>query len=97
MIIGAPNSALIVDIGSGYVKRLQMISQMRSKFAPTNAVAATVVRWLEVWNSPRAICGTATPTNAIGPQKAVIPPANRQVAITIIRRVRSILTPKARA
>ena len=97
MIIGAPNKALIVDIGSGYVNRLHNISQISSKLDPTNAVAATVVRWFEVWNKPRAIWGTATPTKAIGPQKAVIPPAKRQVAITIILRVLSILTPNALA
>ena len=42
--MGAPKRALIVDIGSGYVNRLQMISQISSRLAPTNAEAVIVVR-----------------------------------------------------
>ena len=62
-----------------------------------SAEAGIVMRWLEVWNKPRAMCGTATPMNAIGPQKAVTPPASRPVANTMNRRVRDTLIPKPRA
>lgn len=87
MIIGAPISDERVDIGSGYVHSDERMSQTSNKFAPINAQAGSVSRWFVVWNSPRAICGTATPTKAIGPQKAVIPPTSSPVANTIAQRM----------
>ena len=79
-MIGAPNSADTVEIGSGYTKSEHSTSHTSSRQAPMRAEAGMVMRWLEVRKIPRAICGTATPMNAIGPQNAVIPPANRPVA-----------------
>ena len=90
-----------VDIGSDKLRLYDASetrqSQSKSRFAPSRAQAGTVSRWLEVCISPRARCGTATPMNAMGPHQAVTPPANRDVASTMPRRVRGILMPNARA
>ena len=96
-MIGAPKRALIVEMGNAYVPILQSISQISKIFAPIKAEAGIVKRWLLVANTPRAICGTATPINAIGPQNAVTLPANKHDATTIIQRVRSTLMPSPRA
>ena len=95
--MGAPNSALIVLIGNVYAGICEIISQNNISEAPQRTVAGINILWLEVRKSPRAICGMATPTKAIGPVKAVIPPASNPVAITIKNRVRTIETPNPRA
>ena len=89
IITGAPKRALTVEMGSGYVKSEQSTSHTSNRHAPISTQAGMVTRWFEVLKMPRAICGTATPINAIGPQKAVTPPASNPVAITMNRRVRS--------
>ena len=73
------------------------MSQINTILALINADPGTVNRWLLVAKTPRAICGTATPINAIGQQNAVTLPANKHDATTIIQRVRSTLIPKLRA
>ena len=47
-----------------------------------------------VLNTDRTILGTANPTNAIGPQKAVIIPANNAVIPIVAIRMVLILSPK---
>ncbi len=93
-ITGAPKSELMVLIGSVYVGICETISQISKSEAPVRSVAGSKILWLDVRKIPRAICGTATPTNAIGPVNAVMPPASKPVAITIQNRVRITETPK---
>ena len=92
MIIGAAISDDSVDIGSDKLMLYEASdtrqSHNSSRLAPNSAQAGTVSRWLDVCMIPRARCGTATPMNAIGPQKAVTPPANKPVANTMYKRVR---------
>jgi hypothetical protein len=50
-------------------------------------VAGINILCIDVLKIPRAICGMATPINAIGPVNAVIPPANNPVDSIIKKRV----------
>ena len=72
-----------------------MISQIKIRAAPIKMDAGISILWTELLKIPRAICGTAIPTKAMGPVKAVMLPANMPVAITIKILVLFILTPKA--
>ena len=77
MTIGIPNRAVMVLIGS--TSHLEIISQLSKTTAPHKAEAGNKMRWSALLNSMRAICGIAKPTKPIGPQKAVIVPANKVV------------------
>ena len=61
-----------------------MLSQISIIIAPKSNVLQNKILWLLVWKTNFAIWGTASPTNAIGPTKAVILPANMLVANSII-------------
>ena len=87
----------MVLMGKVYVGICEIISQTSNNDAPNSTHAGNKIRCNEVRNTPRAICGMATPTNAIGPVKAVIPPAKSPVASTIKKRVLVIEIPKPRA
>jgi len=62
--------------------------------APIIAVDGINILWLEVEKSMRAIWGTAKPTKAIGPEKAVITPVNKLVIAKMIFLLFLILIPK---
>ncbi len=62
--------------------------------APNKKTAGNNILWFEVLNTCLVICGMAKPINAIGPANAVIVPANKLVAITIIKRLFLMFNPK---
>ena len=86
---GAPSSDVMVFTGS----TIPCIESPDSKLhnplmiTPSSITAGSNMRWSEVRNNPRAICGTANPINPIGPQNAVIAPVSRQVHKTTKMRV----------
>ena len=97
IISGAPNKELMALIGMVYTLNCEIMSQTSSKDAPHKADAGITMLWLDDLNSPRAMCGTATPINAMGPVNAVVAPANRPVAMINTNRVFTTEMPKPRA
>ena len=89
MTIGAPNIEVIALIGktNACPGNWVNISQKSIKIAPTHADSNNKFPCLLVRNNNLAICGTARPINAIGPTKAVAPPAKILVAKIIVNRV----------
>lgn len=57
-----------------------MESQISINIAPERPTAGSSILWSEVFKKSLVKCGTAKPTKAIGPAKAVIAPAKIQVA-----------------
>ena len=51
------------------------------------------ILWLAVLKYIRLMCGTTVPTNAMGPQNAVMLPAKMLVLVKITIRHRRIFTP----
>ena len=62
--------------------------------APHRMVAGSNVLWSEVRQMSLAMCGTASPTNVIGPQKAVATAVSRPVESNRARRVRLMFIPR---
>ena len=71
-----------------------MVSHNNIKMAPYINTAGTKVLCSMVLNSWRVKWGTASPTKAIGPAKAVMLPANKPVAMTMVNLDFLRLTPK---
>ena len=61
-------------------------SQNNITIAPIKSVLQNKIKWLLVWKTSFAMCGTANPIKAIGPAKAVMLPAKILVAIMIKKR-----------
>ena len=83
-------------IGNVYsdVGTCAIISQINNTIAPVIAVAGINILWFEVVKISLAICGTANPINAIGPEKAVITPVNKLVITKIIILLCLMFIPK---
>ena len=83
---GAPNSDVIAFIGSvnSLVGSCAIMSHINKTIAPIIATAGNNILWFELENDILAMCGTAKPTKAIGPEKAVITPVKRLVISKII-------------
>ena len=77
--------------------RMQMKLQSRAMAPPVSMVTGSRELWLEVPSMRRAMCGTASPMNPTGPQKAVTVPASRTVERNSSVRVRWTLRPIVRA
>ena len=56
-----------------------MVSQINITIAPKRRTAGINVLWFAVLKIILAMCGTASPINAIGPAKAVITPVKTLV------------------
>src|SRR5690606_820612 len=76
---GAPKRAVMALSGSicGPEGSCVRMSQRRTSMAPPRAALGTITRWSDVLISRRTRWGTARPTKAMGPQKAVTPPVRR--------------------
>ena len=85
MTKGAPKSDVMAFIGrvDSDPGNCAIKSKARSKIAPSKMTMGVKNKWLEVLNSILPICGTAKPMKAIGPQNAVMVPANKLVLIMI--------------
>ena len=66
----------------------------RATAPPSNKVTGIRELWFEVPSIKRAICGTANPIKAIGPQKAVVIAVSIPVAINNRLRVSRTFTPR---
>lgn len=88
MITGAPKtgvtalSGMIVFSGSVHT-RLQTSAMM----LPERMVAGSRMTWFDVRVMRRAMCGTASPMNATGPQNAVAAAERMPVEMSMRRRV----------
>ncbi len=93
--MGAPNKEVIALIGRVYslFGSWAILSQINMIMAPEIATAGSNVLWFEVLNTNLVKCGTANPTKAIGPEKAVITPVSKLVATKVICLVFLMLTP----
>ena len=93
---GAPNNEVIAFIGKVYSKvgNWAILSQINNTIAPVIAVAGINILWLEVVKINLAICGTANPIKAIGPEKAVMTPVSKLVIIKMIILLCLIFIPK---
>ena len=67
----------------------QIILHNNDMAAPVRIVPGIKYRWLSVLRNILAICGTASPIKAIGPQYAVVTAVSRPV--TINRQLRSLI------
>ena len=96
MTTGAPKIEVIALMGKmvSVPGNWLMVSQNNKVMAPNNTVAKNKIWWLAVLKINLAMCGTANPTKAIGPAKAVTLPANKLVAIIILYCVVFKLIPK---
>ena len=81
----------------GRARSLATRSQTSSRAAPASIEAGMRMRWSAEAKNMRARCGTASPMNPTGPQKAVTVPASRTVERKISVRVRWMLSPIVRA
>ena len=83
-------------IGNVYsrVGNCAIISQINNTIAPVIAVAGINILWFEVVKINFAICGTANPIKANGPENAVITPVNKLVITKIIILLCLMLIPK---
>lgn len=95
IMTGAPKTGVTALIG---ITVFCGITQIRLHnihiTAPVSIVVGNSMVWSDVFVSIRAMCGTASPTNAIGPQKAVLAAVSMPVAVSSSRRVRLMSTPK---
>ncbi len=93
---GAPNKEVIAFMGkvNSLAGNWAIESQINSTIAPIIADEGINILWLDVENNIFAICGTAKPINAIGPEKAVITPVNKLVINIIIFLLFLILIPR---
>ena len=62
--------------------------------APARAVAGSKTVWLDERNAKRAMCGTTSPWNPIGPQNAVTTAVSIPDSNNNLFRVALMLTPK---
>ena len=62
--------------------------------APKRIVNGRSTRWLSVFIKRREICGTASPMNETGPQKAVTTDVNTPVITNMELRNRFVLNPR---
>ena len=97
--IGIPSIEAIELIGSTdtNIGIFDITSQSNIMTTPTSDDPIISTLWQASLNIIRAICGATIPINAIGPQKAVIPPAKIAVARKIKALVCVTLSPKVRA
>lgn len=98
-IIGAPTKAVTLLTGKAPSKpgRRERMQQRRVREMPETRVAGISQRWSEVRKTARARCGTASPTNIIGPQYAVTTAARSPDEIITIMRERRMFNPRFRA
>ena len=98
-IIGAPTNAVTLLTGKAPSKpgRRDKMQQRRVSDIPLINVAGISQRWSEVRKTARARCGTASPTNIIGPQYAVTTAASNPDERITIMRERLMFNPRFRA
>lgn len=73
MTTGAPMTGVMTLIGMRLSEgRVDNQLQSSARQPPVSKVAGNRVRWSDVPSRRRAMCGTASPMNAMGPQKAVL-------------------------
>ena len=96
MTTGAPKILVIALIGNTVAEfgNWAAVSQSNMIIAPEINTAGIMIRWSELVKTCRAKWGTAKPTKAIGPAKAVILPANSPVAKIIRYRDLLRFTPR---
>ena len=68
--------------------------QNRAKSMPRKAVAGMISLWSLLLNRNRAICGTAKPKKAMGPQNAVISAVRKPEAKMMSILLRLMFTPR---
>ena len=93
--MGAPTKAVTAFKGNVNVFPgiCAIRSKRRARIAPSRVVDGNKILWSDVFKRLLAKCGTATPKNPIGPQKAVIAPANKEVLPIIDMRAMLIFNP----
>ena len=86
MTTGAPTIEVMALMGNTFaeVGNWAMVSHINIKMAPYASTAGTKTLWSVVLKIYLVKWGTAKPIKAIGPAKAVMPPANNPVAIMIL-------------
>ena len=95
MTTGAPKMGVMTLMGMTDAEGMvEMRLHTNARQAPVRSVAGKSVRWLAVPSRRRAMWGTANPTKAIGPQKAVEVAVSRPVVKSNMVRVRLTLMPK---
>lgn len=95
MITGAPKRGVTALIGiMMLVGKTHAILHRTAINAPHRMVAGSSVRWSEVRQMSLAMCGTASPMNVIGPQKAVATAVSSPVESNRARRVRLMFMPR---
>ena len=77
--------------------RMQMRLHSSVVTAPQSSVTGSRVLWFEVPSSRRAMCGTASPMNEMGPQKAVVDAVSSPVTMSSRLRVSLMFTPRLAA
>ena len=85
--------ALIGKVNS-LVGNCAIESQISKTIPPINAEAGINILWFDVENIIFAICGTAKPIKAIGPENAVITPVNKLVISKMIILLFLMFIPK---
>lgn len=92
---GAPKTGVTAFIGiTVFCGITQIRLHSKQMAAPVSIVVGNSIVWSDVFVSNRAMCGTASPTNDMGPQKAVLAAVSMPVAVSNSSRVRLISTPK---
>lgn len=95
MMTGAPNIGVTALRGMTMLPgMMQMMLHSSAMTAPQSIVAGSSTVWLDVPVSRRAMCGTASPMNATGPQNAVTTAVSMPVDMSIMRRVLRMLRPR---
>lgn len=84
-MMGAPISEQMALMGNMYSLMGNWVKQSHSinSVAPISMDAGKIRWWFEVLNKPLAKWGTAMPIKAMGPVKAVVVAAKRQVTTMI--------------
>ena len=94
--MGTPIKGVIAAKGSvpRSPGRCDTISESKATFAPMSIQAGNKYLWFAVEKSIRAMCGTANPTNEIGPHIAVIAAVSTPVMSNESVRTLRTFTPK---
>ena len=89
-------SGVITLIGMMLPSRGRVLNRLQAnaRFAPMSIVAGIRTLWYEVPSARRAKCGTASPMNEMGPQKAVVVAVSKPVTNSSICRTCPIFIPR---
>ena len=96
IITGAPTRGVMAFRGSTLSLPGNTVRRLHSNAThePAKIVTGSSIVWFDEPSSRRAICGTASPMNEMGPQKAVAVAVSSPVQSSIIIRVRFTFTPR---